>query len=96
MMESDAGARTGDLIAAGWTDDAAAWTQVNVSAPLIAQVSALDGGSFSVVSYETLARDASAVAGPWPQHVGKFSLRRDPLHPSTNLTLSLLLHGDAA
>jgi len=95
MMESDAGARTGDLIAAGWTDDAAAWTQVDVSLPLIAQVSALDGGSFSVVSYEQ-ARDANAVAGPWTQIVGKCSLRRDPLHPSTNLTLSLLLHGDAA
>lgn len=66
---------------------------IDVSAPLIAQAMSLGGGSFSVVSYETLARDATVVAGPWAQIVCNFSLLGDPLHPLLGALRSRLAPG---
>jgi 2-polyprenyl-3-methyl-5-hydroxy-6-metoxy-1,4-benzoquinol methylase len=56
---------------------------IDGSAGLIAQAAALPvpGASFAAVSYETLIRDAQAVAGPWDLIVCNFALLGDPLSP---------------
>ncbi len=52
---------------------------IDLSAPLIEQARAA-GGSFSVLTYDEVQHDATAVPGPWRAIVCNFSLLGDPLH----------------